>query len=142
MPEQPTIIVQQSQRNDGCFGGCGTAIAVVFLLGLAVEYWYISAGLAVIGIAAGAWFMHTRTAASPELPAAPARPPVFAEHPESPVAPAAERRCAGCGAHVSGNFCGECGAAQSRTCSGCGQRGLQSDFCPTCGYATYTPPTG
>lgn len=54
-----------------------------------------------------------------------------------PLAPSA---CDTCGQQVAGNFCANCGKARTRTCSGCGQLGLMSDFCPSCGAATYEPP--
>lgn len=54
--------------------------------------------------------------------------------------PLAAISCDACGQQVSGNFCSNCGKARTRTCSGCEQTGLMSDFCPTCGAATYEPP--
>ena len=55
----------------------------------------------------------------------------------APLAPSA---CDACGAQVSGNFCADCGKARTRTCAGCEQVGLTSDFCPNCGSATYESP--
>ncbi len=71
--------------------------------------------------------LHTLTSSS--RPIAPA--------PSPPLAPSA---CDACGHQVGGNFCANCGRARTRTCSGCGQLGLMSDFCPSCGAATYEPP--
>jgi hypothetical protein len=138
VPDTPTIIVQQNQRNDGCFSGCGGAFAVLLLIGLAVEYWYIAAGLAVVGVLAVAWYVNTRS-----------EPPSLPRAPDSATASAGAgavsgraATCAGCGSAVTGNFCAACGAAHRRVCSGCERPGLDSAFCPDCGSATYLPPTG
>jgi O-antigen/teichoic acid export membrane protein len=56
--EQQTIVVQQTNTNGGCFGGCGTAIAVVLLVGLAVEYWYIALGVALVGAVGAGWYLY------------------------------------------------------------------------------------
>lgn len=58
----------------------------------------------------------------------------------APAAPPPPSACDACGAQVSGNFCANCGKSRTRTCSGCEQVGLTSDFCPACGAATYEPP--
>ncbi len=46
MPQQPIRVVVEKRRS-----GCGTWLTVVFLLGLAIEYWYISLGIAVVVVA-------------------------------------------------------------------------------------------
>lgn len=60
-----------------------------------------------------------------------------APDPNPPLVPSG---CDVCGHQAAGNFCANCGKARTRTCSGCDQLGLTSDFCPTCGAATYEPP--
>jgi hypothetical protein len=57
--------------------------------------------------------------------------------PNPPLAPSV---CETCGQQVAGNFCANCGKSRTLTCSGCGQVGLMSEFCPSCGSATYEPP--
>lgn len=49
--QEPIRVVVE--KKGGCFSGCGTALAVLFLLGLAVKFWYISVGLVVLAIAIG-----------------------------------------------------------------------------------------
>jgi hypothetical protein len=140
-----TIIINNSnvQKNSGCLGGCGTVFAVLLLVGLAVQYWYISVGVLVVGIAAAAWHYFNQ---QQKLPARqPAVPSSLRRSPEPAAAPAAHsqsRVCAGCGAAgVDTAFCAHCGQPQSKTCAGCGITGLQSQFCPDCGSATFTPPS-
>lgn len=70
-----------------------------------------------------------RTLASSSRAVAPA--------PNTPLAPSG---CDTCGQQVAGNFCANCGKSRTLTCSGCGQVGLMSEFCPSCGAATYEPP--
>jgi hypothetical protein len=140
-----TIIINNSnvQKNSGCLGGCGTVFAVLLLVGLAVEYWYISVGVLVVGIAAAAWhYFDQRQKLGAGHQAVPAR---ATRSPQSVAAPAAHSPsgvCAGCGAaDVNTAFCAHCGRAQSKTCAGCGVTGLHSQFCPDCGSATFTPPS-
>ena len=45
------------EKNDGCFSGCGTAIGVLFLVAVAVKYWYIALGVFVLSEAAFAPLM-------------------------------------------------------------------------------------
>jgi rRNA maturation protein Nop10 len=136
VPDQPNIFVTQNNTNQGCLGGCGTAIGVVLLVGLAVQYWYISATVAVITLGVGIWYW--RTQHQPQIPAA---PPPAAVAAGSPTVAPAERTCANCGEQTAGNFCATCGTAAARVCAGCGARGLMSPYCPECGAATYTPPS-
>jgi hypothetical protein len=49
--QQPIRVVVE--RKDGCFSGCGTALAVLFLIGIAVKFWYVSVGLIVVAVVAG-----------------------------------------------------------------------------------------
>lgn len=44
--EQPIRVVVE--KKGGCFSGCGTALAVVILLGLTIHYWYIALPIAAI----------------------------------------------------------------------------------------------
>jgi hypothetical protein len=127
MPDQQ-IFITQNNTQKGCFSGCGTFVGVVLLIGLAVEYWYVSVGVAVIAAAVGLWYWRTH-ATRPEV-----SPPGHDE------INAAAATCANCGTSTVGNFCSSCGAAQGRTCAGCGQRGLTSPYCPECGAATFVPP--
>ena len=126
MRDNQTIIV--TQKNQGCLSGCGTAVAVILLIGLAVQYWYISLMIVVVAAGAGIWHLQRRPSTDAVQTAAP--PPIVISS-----------SCSHCGAAVTGNFCGECGTAKTRQCTGCEQRGLMSAFCPNCGSATYLPPT-
>jgi hypothetical protein len=136
MPDHQTINVTQIQKNEGCMSGCGTLFAVALLLGLAIEYWYISVGLAVLGAGIGFYLWQQRQGEVSTGP--PAASVVTAAAVPAELAP--RERCENCGLDVSGNFCGHCGAARRRTCAGCGRHGLTSSFCPECGSATYQPP--
>ena len=127
MPDQQHIYISNNQTNQGCLGGCGSAIAVVLVVGLAVQYWYISAAVALIAVGAGVWYWRQQ---QQQVATAPVTPEIAA----------ASGDCANCGQPVSGNFCGHCGASAGRTCAGCGMRGLLSPYCPECGSATYAPP--
>ena len=132
MPDNQTIVV--TQKNESCLGGCGTAIGVVLLIGLAVQYWYIALPIAVIGIGAAVWYHSNQPA---QMPAAPT--------PAAPAGPALGALGAGpcprCGQRSTGNFCEHCGSARGLTCSGCERHGLDSPFCPHCGAATFVLPT-
>ena len=132
MPENQTIVV--TQKNEGCLSGCGTVLGVLLLVGLAVQYWYIAVPLAVVGAGTAFWY-HTRQAdlAGAQPPLTPPAPGVSASLASAP--------CANCGQPSSGNFCNHCGAARGRSCSGCSAHGLDSPFCPSCGAATYQPPS-
>lgn len=41
------------EKKGGCFSGCGTALAVLLLIGIAIKFWYVSVGLLVVGVAVG-----------------------------------------------------------------------------------------
>jgi len=131
VPDHQTINVTQIQKNEGCLGGCGTIFAVTLLIGLAVEYWYVALAAAVVG--AGIAFYLWQQQPQAVLPG-----PQDAEH-YQPISQASAT-CGACGHQVATHFCGYCGLAQTRTCAGCGRRGLTSSFCPDCGSATYQPP--
>lgn len=137
MGQQPIIVhTSNVQKNSGCFSGCGTIFAALLLIGLAVQYWYISAGVAVIGIAAAIWHYRQRQLTAVAVGEETAGPPG-----QTASAPGS-RVCEHCGATgVTTAFCAECGHPQTKTCAGCGATGLLSQFCPDCGAATYTPPT-
>jgi hypothetical protein len=49
--QQPIRVVVE--RKGGCFSGCGTAIAVLFLIGIAIKFWYVSVGLIVLAVVVG-----------------------------------------------------------------------------------------
>jgi len=53
MAQQEPIRVVVEKRG-GCLSGCGTAFAVLFLIAVAVKYWYISVGLIVVAVVIGA----------------------------------------------------------------------------------------
>jgi predicted RNA-binding Zn-ribbon protein involved in translation (DUF1610 family) len=132
------IYVTQTNNNSssGCFSGCGTTFGVLLLIGIAVKYWYVSLALVVAACAVGVWYYRTH-----ELPDGDQAPvPVAAPVAASAAIPAT-RVCASCGQQAAGNFCPNCGASQTRSCSHCGKRGLESAYCPDCGSATYEPPT-
>jgi hypothetical protein len=116
--------VYVTQTNRGCFSGCGTAFAVILVIGLAVEYWYAALAIVVIAAAIGIWYYRSRQAAAPSASGQLATAP-----------------CVNCGQQTTGSFCSNCGAAQARACSGCARTGLLTPFCPECGAATYLPPT-
>ncbi|HEX6020375.1 MAG TPA: hypothetical protein VFZ00_00170 [Solirubrobacter sp.] len=130
---QQNVYVTQNNTNRGCMSGCGSVFAVALVIGLAVQYWYISAALVVIGVGAAVWYYRTQHNQGPAAPTPTAIRPA--------PAPALAGTCEQCGASTNGNFCANCGAAQTRTCTHCGARGLTSPYCPQCGAATYTPPT-
>jgi Short C-terminal domain len=48
MSQEPIRVVVEKQRSGG---GCGAVLGVLLLIGLAVEYWYISLGLLVLVVA-------------------------------------------------------------------------------------------
>jgi hypothetical protein len=138
MPDNQTIIV--TQKNEGCLSGCGTTLAVLLLVGLAIAYWYVALPIAVVAAGVGIWYWHRQQAAlpaavSPSIVGAPAAQMA------APAQSAGTVVCSNCSAPVAGNFCAECGTAQTRSCADCGQRGLTSPFCPECGAATYLPPS-
>jgi rRNA maturation protein Nop10 len=131
MRDNQTIIV--SQKNEGCLSGCGTLFALLLVVGLAIQYWYVVVPLAVVGAGAGVW-MWNRRQLEPTVGTAATGPA-----PSPPTALGAGA-CPNCGMPSVGNFCPHCGAARGRTCADCGRRGLDSPFCPDCGSATYAPP--
>jgi Short C-terminal domain len=47
--QQPIRVVVE--KKGGCFSGCGTTLAILLLIGLAVKYWYLSLGLVLIAVA-------------------------------------------------------------------------------------------
>jgi hypothetical protein len=51
MAQAPIRVVVENRRQRG---GCGTALAVVLLIGLAIEYWYVALAIAVLVVAAAA----------------------------------------------------------------------------------------
>jgi hypothetical protein len=139
---QPHVVIHNTnvQKNSGCFSGCGTVFAVLLLIGLAVEYWYIAVPLAVVGAGLAIW-NHNREQKLEQ--GSPAQAPAAANRVVAPVAAAtaAATVCANCGERdVKSAFCPSCGLAQTATCAGCGRTGLQSSYCPGCGSATYIPP--
>ena len=142
MSQQPVVIHNSNvQNNAGCLGGCGTVFAVLLLVGLAVEYWYVSVGVAVVAVGVGVWYLRQRELAALHSEAQPA---VLGRSPAtSPSAAATDAvTCAGCGAASGATaFCAHCGTARTKTCAGCGMTGLLSEFCPDCGSATYAPPS-
>jgi hypothetical protein len=133
--EHQTIVV--TQKNDGCLSGCGTALGILLLIGIGVEYWYVALPLAVVGVVAAVWYHSNRQEHVPAATPVPAPP--------APAGPAlgalTTGPCPRCGQHSTGNFCEHCGSARGRTCSGCERQGLETPFCPHCGAATFVPPT-
>ena len=49
--QQPIRVVVE--RKGGCFSGCGTALAVLFLIAIAIKFWYVSVGLIVLAVVVG-----------------------------------------------------------------------------------------
>src|SRR5438552_3790271 len=49
--QQPIRVVVE--KKGGCFSGCGTALAVLFLIGIAIKFWYVSVGLVVLAVVVG-----------------------------------------------------------------------------------------
>lgn len=141
MHNQQTVIV--NNRNGGCLSGCGTAIAAVLIIGAAIQYWYVVVPIVVVGGGAALYLLYVRQPERGAVSPVPAGGFISAAPPPGAgaVSTTGTPACAQCGHLAPGNFCGSCGAAQSRSCSGCSRPGLTSDFCPDCGAATYTPPS-
>jgi hypothetical protein len=55
--QQPIRVVVE--RKGGCLSGCGTALAVMLLLGLTIQYWYIA--LPIVAIVAVAAISNAKT---------------------------------------------------------------------------------
>jgi hypothetical protein len=55
--QQPIRVVVE--RKGGCLSGCGTALAVMVLLGLTIQYWYVA--LPIVAIVALAAISNART---------------------------------------------------------------------------------
>ena len=127
--DKQNIYVTQTNTNQGCFGGCGTAFAVVLLVGIAIQYWYVSLALAVVGSGIGLWYYRTQQNELSRRERHAVASPLSGPH-----------SCENCGHPVTGNFCAHCGTAQNRTCAHCGKTGLSSPYCPDCGAATFAPP--
>ena len=49
--QQPIRVVVE--RKGGCFSGCGTALALLFLIAIAIKFWYVSVGLIVLAVVVG-----------------------------------------------------------------------------------------
>src|SRR5579875_1377203 len=49
--QQPIRVVVE--RKGGCFSGCGTTLAVLFLIGIAIKFWYVAVGLIVLAVVVG-----------------------------------------------------------------------------------------
>jgi hypothetical protein len=47
------------EKKGGCFSGCGSTLAILLLVGLAVKYWYLALGLIAL-VVAGALMARTR----------------------------------------------------------------------------------
>jgi hypothetical protein len=58
MSQQQSQTVQVIQRNQGCFSGCGTVIAVLIVVGLAIAYWYVAVPLAIILAGTFLWYWY------------------------------------------------------------------------------------
>lgn len=133
MGEQQPMIVQVQQVNRGCgCGGCLTFIVVLAVLGLAIEYWYIALGIAVVAGLVGLMMWANRDAGEEQTEegSAKSRGELWASQTNTAVIDL----CGACGAQIDGAFCGSCGAPRNQRCSGCGQA-LTSRFCPNCGTA-------
>jgi hypothetical protein len=57
MSQQPIHVVVE--KKGGCLSGCGTALAVMLLLGLTIQYWYVA--LPIVAIVALAAISNART---------------------------------------------------------------------------------
>jgi predicted RNA-binding Zn-ribbon protein involved in translation (DUF1610 family) len=138
------INVTQVQKNEGCLSGCGTLLAVAIVLGVAIEYWYVSAGVAVLAIGFAIYWFGFRAQEAVEAAPSPVIAPAGSSRVTTtrPTVPVSRKdACENCGATgLGGLFCPNCGAAQALTCSNCAKHGLSSPFCPDCGSATYKPP--
>jgi Short C-terminal domain len=49
--QQPIRVVVE--KKGGCLSGCGTALAVLFLIAIAIKFWYVSVGLIVLAVIVG-----------------------------------------------------------------------------------------
>ena len=56
MAQQQPIRVQVEKKG-GCLSGCGTILAVLLVVGIAIKYWYVSVGLIVLAVAIGAIYV-------------------------------------------------------------------------------------
>lgn len=137
------VTVTQVVRNDddSCAAlGCGGLFAVMVLIGLAVEYWYIAVPVAVILIPLGVYLYIEGGKENQQVPT-PAETQMATPGSATPLAEATTT-CDSCGTQgLTTVFCPHCGAAQRMSCAGCERTGLTSAFCPDCGSATYKPPT-
>jgi hypothetical protein len=52
VPQQEPIRVIVEKKG-GCFSGCGTALGVLLLIGIAIKFWYVSVGLIVLAVVVG-----------------------------------------------------------------------------------------
>lgn len=104
MPENQTVIV--TQKNGGCLSGCGSLFAVLVVIGLAIEYWYIAIAVAAVAACVGVWYWRRQ----PQVAAAPATTAVAASPALTSASGnvmASEQPCTICSSPVSGNFCAE-----------------------------------
>jgi ribosomal protein L32 len=140
---EQNVNVTQVVQNQGCMSGCFTLFAVLAVIGLAVEYWYVSVGVLVVAALAGWLYWRQQQELQPASETEARGVPASASAPTPvSVGAATGKTCANCGTMgIGGKFCPECGAPQTKTCAGCGQVGLATPFCPNCGSATYWPPT-
>jgi hypothetical protein len=58
--QPPGQTIQVIQRNEGCFSGCGTFLAIALLIGLAVAYWYVAVPVAIVLAGVGLWYWNDR----------------------------------------------------------------------------------
>jgi Short C-terminal domain len=49
--QEPIRVVVE--KKGGCFSGCGSALALLFLIAIAIKFWYVSLGLIVLAVAIG-----------------------------------------------------------------------------------------
>lgn len=52
MPQHQQPIRVVVEKKGGCFSGCGTTLAVMVMLGLTIQYWYIALGILAIAVIA------------------------------------------------------------------------------------------
>jgi len=114
-PIDQQINVTQIKKNEGCLGGCGTLLAVAVVLGLAIEYWYVSIGVAVLAIGFAVYWFGFR-----------AREAVEAAEPSPAIG-------GGGGASRVTSTGPARPSSQDAVCENCGATGLSGLFCPNCG---------
>ncbi len=57
------------RKKGGCLSGCGTFIAILLVVGLAITYWYVAIPVAVLALVAGLVYWNYQRSETPSAPA-------------------------------------------------------------------------